>query len=325
MKIKIIILHVGSPKTGTTSLQKSVFPLMKSCKYLGKHIGVRNSTIFSKIAYMVNSAPKDEFLSKAHEINVLLSEIEENRIFISDESFCVASSTSYGLISVREKIKRLSLILSGHDVIALLTIRNQNEAVFSLYVELYSTYKIIYGFRSFGDVVRNCPEILCDSFDYYMIQSVLKEYFSRIDIKYYLFEEMKEGDRGFVDKLMSEIGELTTMPYLLSHDNVKFKVEGAVKVGDVSLTRNLELFITSRLPSIYRVVKKYKLTSNIVKFLWRNLTNVSSGMVKSGTFLNIPTKDEKEYIIGYYKDKNKKLVKEVPELTETLEKYDYPI
>lgn len=35
---KRLVIHVGCPKTGTTSLQKSVFPRLSAIDYLGKHI-----------------------------------------------------------------------------------------------------------------------------------------------------------------------------------------------------------------------------------------------------------------------------------------------
>jgi hypothetical protein len=131
-----IIVHIGLPKTATTTLQTDLFPNISSdYLYYPGVIQPRDSTqhnFFLQFCNAVNS------VNSISEFRMELEQILSNSktILISEEMFTVSSSSA----TWRNKLENLSAILAGFDYKIIFTVREPVSAMFSYYCELYSVF-----------------------------------------------------------------------------------------------------------------------------------------------------------------------------------------
>ncbi len=127
-----LIIHIGLPKTGTTTLQDNLFRFHKG--YLYKHKGL-NEKMEIKIREMV-------FEKKDFNLKEFQHLLREDVIFISDENLSFKdneilfpssfTSQSLPIFSVLEKIKKSQ---EYKNIKVILTLRNQFDWLPSLYSE----------------------------------------------------------------------------------------------------------------------------------------------------------------------------------------------
>ena len=91
METEKLILHIGLPKTGTTSLQKYLFPNLKEIKYLGKIHGVNASKQFKissikntrKIVVYSNEDITNPYCDFSYQlINKIIEEIKPKEVIV---------------------------------------------------------------------------------------------------------------------------------------------------------------------------------------------------------------------------------------------------
>jgi hypothetical protein len=130
-------VHIGLPKTATTTLQKDFFPKLK--KYNIDYIGVnhpretRQTTLYKKFYKAINVLFDPAF---KEEITDLLQKSEKTLIF--SEEMITVSDLNY---SWKDKLINLEKIISGTDFIVLVTVREPVQVMFSYYSELYFRFK----------------------------------------------------------------------------------------------------------------------------------------------------------------------------------------
>ena len=126
-----VVLHVGFPKTGTTTLQKSVYPHLPGVLYVGKHIP---SYCFSSRALgdavhaviTADSALSDPVPALATAIGEFRAKCASDTLVISTESFAHPTARDFGLVASR-------LAAAVPDARILLTIRAQDALALSWY------------------------------------------------------------------------------------------------------------------------------------------------------------------------------------------------
>jgi hypothetical protein len=123
IKDKEIIIHVGLHKTGSTFLQKKVFPNLKTFHLIAPQ-ETRNNIAFNKLMYA-----DDCFYNKIRVENEI-NKISKKKILITDESFTGQPINMY--CNNKSTIaKRLAGLFPDAKII--LFIRGQKDMIFSLY------------------------------------------------------------------------------------------------------------------------------------------------------------------------------------------------
>lgn len=128
-----IFVHIGLPKTATTTLQTQLFPAISSeeIHYHGviqprqENLQDNFYTIFCEAVYSGKSL-EDVRSVVENKLNY------GSTIIISEEMFTVSTKDA----SWRVKLKNLSKLLNGLDYTLILTVREPVAAIFSYYIEL---------------------------------------------------------------------------------------------------------------------------------------------------------------------------------------------
>ncbi len=181
-----LFIHIGLPKTATTSLQVDFFP--KLIKYNINYLGVKqprgreNNLLFNQFIQSINSGKEIEVTKSA-----LATQLLNGKDLLISEEMIVVSSDS---ISWRNKIKNLHKIICSFDYIIIISVREPVSAMFSYYVELFSKYKKLN--KSFEEIVFS--EESMEIYQYNMFFKYLTEFFMSESIKLVQFEDVIKKD-----------------------------------------------------------------------------------------------------------------------------------
>lgn len=129
-------VHIGLPKTATSTLQTDVFPKLQDekLKYLGVD-GDRREGKSSEIYYLFINA-----VESGREIECIRNKISDSLrecdLLLSEEMLTVSSAT----VPWQVKLDRVAEILSGFDYTVIVSVREPVSAMFSYYIELYPRF-----------------------------------------------------------------------------------------------------------------------------------------------------------------------------------------
>lgn len=181
-----IYIHIGLPKTGTTTLQKDFFPYVDSSNY--EYLGViqpRKSyegIIFKNFFRTIDSG--EQLASTREELSKALC--KNRSLIISEEMLTVTTPSS----TWEEKLLNLSTVLEGLDYKILITLREPAEASFSFYVELFHRY--LNSNLDFPDIAIYHPDFKI--FNYQRLIQCLDEKFISTNITFAPFEALSENN-----------------------------------------------------------------------------------------------------------------------------------
>ncbi len=147
-----IVLHIGSPKTATTTLQRVFFHRLhrkNNIHYIGKRsdlLHIKQSSkqelyyhnIYDKIMYSLLWGADFSKSLTAH-ARALNSIIDTHKINVLSEEALFHRDKIRGLIPFLERIQRLKALLAGHSVEVVCTLRKQTEYLYSRYVQNYES------------------------------------------------------------------------------------------------------------------------------------------------------------------------------------------
>jgi hypothetical protein len=182
-----IYLHVGLPKTATTSLQLHVFPEIAR-RYNYAYVGVdqpreqhpQHHPLYAATLIAINEGEFQEF-------EVQLSKMSNfSGIIISEEMITVSTET----VSWERKIKNLSKLLEAHKYEILVTLRHPKDAIFSYYLEQYEALKSEY--PQFSSSIACHPYM--EIYRYASFTQKLEHMFERQHIHYALFSQIIKDD-----------------------------------------------------------------------------------------------------------------------------------
>ena len=211
--MKTIYLHIGYPKTGTTLLQKKIYPKIEKIEYIGKEYSNKNILDRYKESFRIdiniinflrkikfnNSIPK---IVLKKETSYLLS--EESIIFETlrphNGNECYLKE-HYLIIEAIEKI----FPKKEYDVHLIFTIRNQVELIQSIYPESYYHHyrkcKKLNTFKKFYEFICNKETKLHHSMDFYETILEYEKNFTTEKIHILLYEDLKKNPKEFILKL----------------------------------------------------------------------------------------------------------------------------
>ncbi|GAB3520415.1 hypothetical protein [Photobacterium alginatilyticum] len=199
----MIYLHIGLPKTATSSLQEFLYEESDNChiNYLGvnqpRGQGKEHHFYTQLICFMNSQTPEE--LSKNLDVcrKTLTSLINGSQtpLFLSEEMLTVDNLG----ITWQMKIDRLSMLLSGIQYKIIVTTREPVSALHSFYTEIYHDVKLDYPSLSVFCESNNNAKI----YDYNNLRSILNDSFDMSEVVFFPFEGLikKNGIQNFLSAI----------------------------------------------------------------------------------------------------------------------------
>lgn len=257
-----IFIHIGLPKTATTTLQIDFFPSLcgEHIHYLGilQPRSKKQSDIYKKISMAVNTGL---LINEAR--TELIRLLDSSQISIlSEESFTVSDKNS----SWRVKLKNLSEILCELDYTILISVREPTAAMFSYYVELYDQFST--EDKCFLDLAKNDDRM--HIYHYGKFTDVVWECFERDRVFVKKFEEIVDGNLSDWTQLITS-GESNDDSIKINNHNAKINVGQKVYTGkNISLADAIKrVLIALGWFGEGRGVRLKRLLAPVVRFMER--------------------------------------------------------
>lgn len=189
-----VYLHIGLPKTATTSLQIDYFPFVNNEEYFYAGVNQPRKSNSSELYYLLN-----QVVATGKNVDLAQSEtrkiISQGRsLVLSDEMFLVSSRA----VTWQLKIERLISVFDIFDYKILLTVRDPVKAMFSFYTEMYSRYSDFQ--HGWEWLAENNNDFRVYHYEYLLGFLTQKVDSSRIKI--WKFENIVSGDLSGVDDFL---------------------------------------------------------------------------------------------------------------------------
>jgi len=278
---KKLIIHIGYPKTGTTSLQLNLFKeLMVSGKieylnHLNKKVDFLGDIFCGKtLAYVMGMSSIRNFEDELNAFKKITNPVS----VISNENlsfFCSGFSWAYQSANAADNAKRISEVFSPYfDTIeVLMFVREQSSMIQSFYAQQYN--HIIAEEPKFVKVdkwmkanfIAKCPaEKLI--FDYNFIYNSFSNVLGVNNIKLFLFEDLKNNPSQIASTLSEVFGvERDFVLEAISESKQKNKTMTNQSNGLIASSSDL----TNILSFIYRKYFKVILSENNAKKIKNSL------------------------------------------------------
>lgn len=235
--MKTLYLHIGYPKTATTTFQKFLYPAHSQIK----DIKANSLSFFSKLHYSRENYFKRESLQTYKELSSLIIDKDFDKFVISSESL-TSFSMYYQFFpkpyiwsaepnSIARKLKTVFLDSTVFDnVKIIISIRKQDEMLKSLYAQTYNLvfkrFKETDTFKKFlkYSIELNNDNFIIDTLHYNEILKVYEELFGIENICVLVFEELQKHRITYIKKLCSfmEI-DFNEAEELISNNNTNKK------------------------------------------------------------------------------------------------------
>lgn len=301
---KRLIIHVGYPKTATTTIQNSIFKKCKSIKYLNENVKINRFLVNIPIENGVFERELDEFKKNLEEIVVGNHEetfVISNEQFLFSDAFRV-DSKKFNYHIVPNRLKEALLDTGIFDEYSILIgIRNQIDLHHSMHTQTAKEISTkAYTDSIFDDKYVHYVEL----FDFNQIHRLYSEYFD--NIRFYIFEELKPDLAGFsknfgtIFNINSEVIEELLKE---SHYNKREKNGQSYVVKSVSPY----IFFMHKVKNIF--FKKIKLSDYKIGRMFINKSIVDKKV-------NFFTDKQADKIREYYHKSNRALMINLPDLVK---------
>jgi hypothetical protein len=246
MNLPRVLLHLGLPKTATSSLQHNVFQKLHNedrLNFLGKCLDHDYKTgkleIFNYTGKFIRDAAEGT-LSIEESRQQLVSVVKRDCLNVfSDEGLMVAYPGKKNC-PLSEKIENLTKIFEDYDVKVVVTLRDPVDYLYSLYVELYPDYcskvREINSVQNYvKSLLSNPGDLLFESFFFKKWLPVLEKNF---DVTVFKYSQLVSKDPSVYQGWAALLG-LTTDEFREYFDSKKVNVK--TKLGkEVKKVRNLK-------------------------------------------------------------------------------------
>lgn len=279
MKNTKILLHLGLPKTATSSLQHNVLQRLHTAgeiNFLGKclnyDLATRNIGIVNYTGKFIRDAAEGKISIKEAR-NSLLSVLEEDKLNVfSDEGLMVAYPGKNNLpLSV--KVNNLADIFDGYDVQVVVTLRNPVEYLYSLYVELYpdffSNIRKLNSIEKYGGELISRPnDVLFESFFFDRWIALLK---SKFLLSVASYEKLVVGDEATISKWAELLGvDNQHFSDLFNEKKVNVKQKSGKEVHQMKDLRRIEFALrdmATKVRPMYALLRWFYNASRVKKIL----------------------------------------------------------
>ena len=231
-----LYLHLGLHKTGTTTLQNQVFPLIEDLTYLQRDLSDRNSLYFKILQYCVLKKENLGVLSGIRESLALL--LQQGDVLLSEEWFTSDYSpfNRFEGAPWQTRLARLSQIVDGCSVKIILTIRHPETALFSYYCEMCQL-GALKRWPTFLDFVEQANDAKC--YDVCVLTDFICQRFSVSAVDYVKFEVISESSGEFLRDIFVFLNRENRSKITLNRSNVKQKTEGGVMIKELTFGEHI--------------------------------------------------------------------------------------
>lgn len=329
MAKKTVYIHVGYPKTGTTTFQKHFFPKIEEIQYLGKFDGEDKLFLFDQKVIDAMIFKKSDEIDFENIRHLLENVILENRVLLSEESILFNSLRAsyyderYIIVRPEDVATNIRKVFDEkkYDVKILISIRRQDEMLTSLYAQSYTHY---YSKQPQTNTFAKFYHLFTDktgrehpfqtALDYDRTVSQYQALFGTDNVHLLVFEALKEQPEAFYRRLC-EILEIDPGKYqdiaIKKQENRRSTEEKYKKTQELTLLEKLYALRQKYLPSL-----KIGLNERQRAFL-QSIVLSRNDQINKTIFL---TDAQKKEILSQYKYSNQHLSK-IMDLH--LEKYGY--
>lgn len=334
MKKKKLILHIGYPKTATTTLQEGLFLNLHSegkINYLGRTVSSTH-TKSGRSAFNGQDWVMDikRYLLFDEPLNFSSESLSGEKInVISDEGLCTHSfyyKATYNVIvepfTFPEKLKKF--FGPEIDVHLLVSIRNQPQLIFSYFIQKYNFIIQNIGNISFIDFINNKDTNFLDIYKFSEIIEQYKTVFDA-DATVLLFEDILNRPEIVFKQLSNLLGLSTQIiEFYLKNNHYRKKV----KPNEFFTIYYNELNkIGEMVATLYGGEEEFKYILNKRKL---NRSSIYQKKIEKKIFLKTQTKkipklkfQEKEILKNKFVDDNHKLSDRYDIDKCILKKYEY--
>jgi hypothetical protein len=246
-----IFVHIGLPKTATTTLQMDFFPAISRDGIT--YLGVYQPRYASQEPLYEGTC---EAIKSGRQIGELRDELmgrldSGETLILSEEMIAVSQDT----MAFREKLRNLSKLLNGLDYQIILTVREPAAALFSYYVERYDEFYR----RNIGFMDAAMQDESMFIFHYKKLINELLDNFEKQRVHVYQFESLIKGElQGLCDLIVP--GKYTESDLQFTKHNTKVTGADVVYTNKSSsagtLLRRKLVSIKRRYPGIFNVIKR---------------------------------------------------------------------
>jgi hypothetical protein len=215
--VENIYFHIGFPKTATTFLQKSIYPLLENVHYVPILTQQRYENEILKILFEELSEYEAQTIRK-----LLLRDTSNKDVLFSQEEFSAGSiSTRFlGIQAKRNVLKNIKKIFSQQQLKMIVGIREQTDIIRSFYLQHLhqggtKNLKDFLDHFGFSDSSSQ-PRAFFDSFNYCRYLDEVIEVVGEGNYYVYIYENLRAEPMSFVEELLGFFGE---------YNRPKFKID----------------------------------------------------------------------------------------------------
>lgn len=308
---KEFFFHIGYQKTGTSTLQQTVFPFIEGLHFCGQPYredgqGWRD--------FIVEISQTDSLFYDKHKIDDifdgLCQRIEKTKILLSNENVIdPRESSDMGVV-----IDRIASLNTRPKII--LTIRNQLEIIPSLYMEVFS--EVASRSHYINWLERHLSEhndCYITKHNYYKLIKRLEMAFGKENICLLMLEEMV-SDRDFFYRTL---GGFMGVDIEYGREDARINPRTHGRSYTLTETRNKLAYVKRLMPAALHVPMKRlygDAPDRIMKFVQKNL-----GRLSPSVDVSLPPDIERE-LCDLFRDGNRNLQQEYK---SDLGQYGYPV
>ena len=335
-RMKKLIVHIGYPKTATTSMQMNFYAKMheeNKIEYLN-HLNKKSSYLgdfycgktLSYVMGMSNDFDFEEELEKIKLINNPISVISNENISFFSEDYSMAIHNS----NAKKNARRIRKIFSPYfdEIQILMFTRAQVTIIPSFYAQLFNHITSIQPrFKKMSKWLEtNFFEVLTDSkiiFNYNLIYNSYVKEFGEDNVKVCLFEDLKHKQSSVLNTLSSlfcvEKGFVTKYAFLKNKKNVTIKNSlNQIEASPSSLINKLKYFYSKYLRFLIRPEKAKEIKIKLIKSVPNAILDLKFKNKSRGL-----SADEKLKVFKIYEKSNLELLNKLGYTRKEMIKYQY--
>ena len=277
--MKKILVHLGLPKTATTTLQHKLFQVLHGdgeINFLGKTLRYEEMSGRVEIINYKGKLIRDaveERIPIADAKKALGTILVDNRLNVfSDEGIMVAYPGKDNL-SIAKKILNLKAVLSDCEVEILVTLRNPLDYFNSLYVQLHPEFYSLFDKWDSSEKLSkffttNSNHVFFETFSY---EKVLDTIGSSFDFHVLLFEDILYDKEAYYSGLGNVLPiDVAKIERLIGREHLNQKKKssnGTKKIYSFKRIEQKARGIFESLPACFRVAKFFYVKTGLRKLV----------------------------------------------------------
>ena len=236
MSKKTIIIHIGYPKTGSTSLRHFLFPKHTDLNYLGRFDTTINHLEITELLVKLNDSDFDKRLNQIIEIAKNLR-ISDNKTNLIADEFIINYSIHYDNANdfnrtVERTIKRAKFIFDkiNVDLKICFMIRNQSELIPSFYSNTapelgksmtYNADEILSYFKT-KKTNNYFLKRFCDGLNFSEMYKKISHVIGEENLKVFVFDKARNNFKEYIHELSNYLNIDKKISYELMKNKSHF-------------------------------------------------------------------------------------------------------